>query len=180
MESRVIFSESCKITASYNSLLKTIHSCHIKSYLPRWLWPIRNISHNNIASHREEEEQFVTHKFRPKSSFIPRYKNVIRYTYLSCLEERLLDIKIPSRTHNNLTKEEWNTLRNLKDDPHHKKCWQRICYVVWDREDYLKVAYLLPKILKWTHDVGVETVSWVFLQESMFSLLLEYFYFFVW
>ena len=38
-------------------------------------------------------------------------------TYLSCLEERLLDIEIPSKRFNNLTKEEREILYSLKDDP---------------------------------------------------------------
>ena len=40
----------------------------------------------------------------------------IIYIYLSCLEERLLDIEIPSKRLNNLTKEEREALYSLKDD----------------------------------------------------------------
>ena len=38
------------------------------------------------------ERTFTTDKFRPKSSFNPRDKDAIIENYLSCLEERLLDI----------------------------------------------------------------------------------------
>ena len=38
-------------------------------------------------------------------------------TYLSCLEERLLEIEIPSKRYNNLTKDERDALYSLKDDP---------------------------------------------------------------
>ena len=41
-----------------------------------------------------------------KSFFNPKNKDAIIQTYLSCLEERLLDIEIPSKRYNNLTKEE--------------------------------------------------------------------------
>ena len=49
---------------------------------------------------RNEERTFSVDKLRPKSSFNPRNKD------LSCLEEKLLDIEIPSKRYNNLTKEE--------------------------------------------------------------------------
>ena len=42
---------------------------------------------------RNDERPFAADRFRPpKSSFNPRNKNVIIETYLSCLEERLLDV----------------------------------------------------------------------------------------
>lgn len=41
------------------------------------LWPFRN-----------DEPRFVNDKFRAKSSFNPRKKDVIIETYISCLEER--------------------------------------------------------------------------------------------
>ena len=83
---------------------------------------------------RNDERSFAADRFRPKSSFNPRNKDVIIETYLSCLEERLLDIEIPSKRFNNLTKEEWEVLYSLKDDP-------SIIIKgadkgsVWDRED---------------------------------------------
>ena len=55
---------------------------------------------------RNDEQTFSPGKFRPKSFFNPRNKDAIIKTYLSYLEERLLDIKIHSRRYNNLTKEE--------------------------------------------------------------------------
>ena len=44
---------------------------------------------------RNDERSFAADRFIPKSSFNPRNKDVIIETYLSCLEERLLDIEIP-------------------------------------------------------------------------------------
>ena len=41
---------------------------------------------------------------KPKSAFNPRIKNAVIETYLSCLEESLLDIEIPSKGFTNLTK----------------------------------------------------------------------------
>ena len=83
------------------------------------------------------------YRFRPKSSINPRNKDVIIETYLSCLEERLLDIEIPSKRFNNLTKEEREALYSLKDGPSIiMKCADQCSvFVVWDREDYLKEAY---------------------------------------
>ena len=45
-------------------------------------------------------------KFRPKSTFNPKNKDVITGTYLSSLEEKLLDIDIPKDKFNNLSKGE--------------------------------------------------------------------------
>ena len=44
---------------------------------------------------RNDERTFAAEKFRPKSSFNRRNKDATIETYLSCLEERLLDIEIP-------------------------------------------------------------------------------------
>ena len=65
---------------------------------------------------RNGEPTFSTDKFRPKSSFNLRNKDTITETYLSCLEERLLDIENPSKRYNNLTKEEGDVLYSLRDD----------------------------------------------------------------
>ena len=46
-----------------------------------------------------------------------RTLKVLIETYLSCLEERLLDIEIPSKRFNNLTKEEREALYSLNNDP---------------------------------------------------------------
>ena len=50
---------------------------------------------------RNDERTFTAEKFRPKSSFNPRNKDTIIETYLSSLEERLLDIQIPSKRYAN-------------------------------------------------------------------------------
>ena len=59
------------------------------------------------------------------------------------LKERLLDIEIPSRRYNNLTKKERDDLYSLRDDSTIiVKCADKsLVVVVWDREDYLKKAY---------------------------------------
>ena len=79
---------------------------------------------------RNDEASFVA--YRPKPSFNPRNKNVIIETYLSCLEERLLDIEIPSKRFNNLTKEEQEGFIKGAD---------KGSVALWYREDYLKEAY---------------------------------------
>ena len=55
-------------------------------------------------------------KFRPKSTFNPKNKDVIIETYLSSLEEKLLEIDIPKDKFNNLSKEERNALYSWKND----------------------------------------------------------------
>ena len=99
----------------------------------RWLiWHIRN-----------DERSFVADRFIPKSSINPRNNDVIIETHLSWLEERLIDIEIPSKIFNNLTKEEREALYRLKDDPSIiiKGADKGSVVAVWDREDYLKEAY---------------------------------------
>ena len=88
---------------------------------------------------RNDERPFVTDRFRPKSSFNPTNKDVNIETYLSCLEERLLDIEIPSRF-NNYTN---GRLYSLKDD----SCIiiegtdKGSVVVVWYREHYLNEVF---------------------------------------
>ena len=65
---------------------------------------------------RNDQQSLEADRFRPKFSFNPRNKDVIIETYLSCLEERLLDIETPSKRFNNLTKEELEALYSLKND----------------------------------------------------------------
>ena len=91
---------------------------------------------------RNNEKPFSYEKFRPKSTFNPRNKDTVIETYLSSLEERLLDIDISSKRFNNLTKEERNALYNLRDDPTViiKGADKGSAMVVWDRGDYLKEA----------------------------------------
>ena len=92
---------------------------------------------------RNDERSFVADRFRPKSSFNPRNKGGIIETYLSCLEERILDIENPFIKFNHLTKEEREPLYSLKDDTSIiiKGADKNSVAVVWDREDYLKEAY---------------------------------------
>ena len=80
---------------------------------------------------RNDEQSFAAD--RPKSSFNPRNKDVIIETYLSCLEQRLLDIEIPSKRFKNLAKEEQEAFIKGADIGS--------VIVLWDRKDYLKEAY---------------------------------------
>ena len=56
--------------------------------------------------YRHDERSFSQERFKPKSTFNPRNKDALIETYLSCLEGRLLDIEIPYKRFNNLTKDE--------------------------------------------------------------------------
>ena len=91
---------------------------------------------------RNDERLFSQERFKPKSTFNPRNKDAVIETYLSCLEERLLDIDIPSKRFNNLTKDERNAMYSLKDDKSIiiKGADKGLTVIVWDREDYIKEA----------------------------------------
>ena len=82
-------------------------------------------------------------KFRPKSTFNPKNKDVIIETYLSSLEEKLLDTDIPKDKFNNLSKQETDSLYSLKNDNTIvvKGTEKGSGVVVCDREDYLKEAH---------------------------------------
>ena len=82
-------------------------------------------------------------KFKPKSTFNPKSKDVIIETCLSSSEEKLLDIDNSKDKFNNLSKEERDALYSLEND-------NTIVItgadngsgvVVWDRKDHLKEAY---------------------------------------
>ena len=91
---------------------------------------------------RNDERPFSQERFKPKSTFNRRNKDAVIETYLSCLEERLLDIEIPSKRFNNLTKDERNAMYRLKDDKSIiiKGADKGSAVIVWDREDYIKEA----------------------------------------
>ena len=60
------------------------------------------------------------------------------------MEERLLDIEIPSKRYNNLTKDECDALYSLKDDLSiiiKSAVKGSVVVVAWDREEYLKKIY---------------------------------------
>ena len=65
---------------------------------------------------RNDEKPFPYERFRPKSTFSLRNEDSVTETCLRSQEERLLGIDIYSKRFNNLTKEERNTLYNLRDD----------------------------------------------------------------
>ena len=54
----------------------------------------------------------------------------------------MLDIEIPSNRFNNLSKDEWDAMYNLKDDKSIiiKGGDNGVAVIVWDREDYIKEA----------------------------------------
>ena len=87
---------------------------------------------------RNNERIFDCHtKFRPKSTFDPKNKDIVIETYLSSLEEKILDIDIPKDKFNNLSKEERDALYSFKNDNTIviKGAGKCSGVVVWDRED---------------------------------------------
>ena len=92
-----LLSKSLKFLPTANKIDRAKLKTELEEYgrKLRLMWHFRN-----------GERSFAADRFRPKSSFNPRNKDAIIETYLSCLEERLLDIEIPSKRFNNRTKEE--------------------------------------------------------------------------
>ena len=63
-----------------------------------------------------DKRPFSQEKFKPKSTLNPRKKDAVIETYLSSLEEKLLDKEVPSKKFDNLTKDERNAMYSLKVD----------------------------------------------------------------
>ena len=106
---------------------------------------------------------FSHEKYKHKSTFNTRTNDTIIETYLSCVEDRLLDIEIPSRRFNTLTKNETNTIYSLKDDKTIiiNGADKVAVVILWGRGDFLKEAskkskdkevYLEPKRPECTHE----------------------------
>ena len=97
----------------------------------RLLWHFRD----------EEENNTMINPFRPKSKFNPKGKDAAIEIYLSRLEEETLNIDT-NLDYNNLTRDERNALKQLKNDHSIviKEADKGSGVVVWDREDYLTEA----------------------------------------
>ena len=129
-----LLSKSLKFDPSANKIERTKMKRKLEEY-GRKLPLIRHF--------RNDKRTFSTDKFRPQSSFNPRNKDAIIETYLSSLEQILLDIEIPSKRYKNLTKEERDALYSLRGDSTIiiKGSDKSSVVVFWDRKDYLKEAY---------------------------------------
>ena len=95
---------------------------------------------SGLCGMKNDEKPFPYEKFRPKSTFNPRNKDVIE-TYLSSLEERLFNTDIASKRFDNLTKEDDPTMIIKGND-------NGSVEVVWDREDYLKASKRIKRSMR--------------------------------
>ena len=98
-----------------------------------------------IMWHFRKDERTIhcSKKFRPKSIYNPKNKDVILETYLSSLEEKLLDIDIPKGKFNNLSKVESDAMYSLKIDNTIviKGADKGSGVIASDRKDYLKEVH---------------------------------------
>ena len=86
-----LFSKSLKFVPSANKIDRANLSKELEEYgrKLRLIWHFRN-----------DGQTFSSDKFKPKSAFNPSNKDAIIETYVICLKERLLYIKIPSKRYN--------------------------------------------------------------------------------
>ena len=117
-----LLSKGLKFVPTANKIVRAKVKTELEEY-GRKLW--------HMWHFRNDEQSFAAD--RSKSSFNPRNKDVIIETYLSCLEQRLPDIEIPSKRFKNLAKEEQEAFIKGADIGS--------VVVLWDRKDYLKEAY---------------------------------------
>ena len=91
---------------------------------------------------RNEEDEYEINPFKPKLTFNPRNVDTSIEVYLSCLEDELLNVSAYGSNYSNLTVQEQEALRNLKNDNAIiiKEADKGSGVVIWDREDYLKEA----------------------------------------
>ena len=96
--------------------------------------------HRLIWHFRNDETPFFEERLKLNSNFNPTNKDVVIET--SKLDERLLDIRIPSKRFYNLTKDERTEKNSLKDDkPIIIKVGDKgVEVIVWDHKVYLKEA----------------------------------------
>ena len=89
---------------------------------------------------RNDEKEFDRKKLKSKSTFNPRNKEAAIEIYLSSLEEKLMNIKIPQNKYSSLTREERSAVYNLKNDKNIviKNADKVSTVVIWDRDDYIK------------------------------------------
>ena len=78
-----LLSKGLKLVPTANKIDRAKLKTELEEYgrKPQLIWHFRN-----------DEKPFSYEKFRPKSTFNPRNKDTVIETYLSSLEERLLDI----------------------------------------------------------------------------------------
>ena len=102
-----LLSKGLKFVPTSNHINKARLKMELEAYgrMLRLKWHFRN-----------DEKEFDRKRFKPKSTFNPRNKDAAIEIYLSSLEEKLMNIEIPQNKYNNLTREEWSALYNLKND----------------------------------------------------------------
>ena len=91
---------------------------------------------------RHEEEEFSTNPFKHKSTYHPKNEDAAIEVYLSTIEEQILGIHEQGSNYSNLTVDEREALRTLRNDSEIiiKSADKGSGVVVWDKEDYLKEA----------------------------------------
>ena len=91
---------------------------------------------------RNDERSFAADRFRPKSSFNPRNKESSQRHVLAACKKDYQTLRFLLKDLTILQKEEREALYSLKDDPSIiiKGADKGSVVVVWDKEDYLKVA----------------------------------------
>ena len=128
-----LLSKGLKFVPTSNHITKARLKMELEAYsrMLRLKWHFRN-----------DEKEFDRKRFKPKSTFNPRNKDVAIEIYLSSLEEKLMNIEIPQNKYNNLTREERTALYDLKNDKNIiiKSADKGSAVVVWDSEDYIKEA----------------------------------------
>ena len=80
--------------------------------------------------------------YRPPSDWTPEINDVHLEMYLSELEEQLMKISEQGYNYPNLTVEEREALKSLRNDPSIiiKEANKGSAVVIWDREDYIREA----------------------------------------
>ena len=90
---------------------------------------------------RDLEEDFSINPFKKRSTFNPKHDSAIE-VYLSVIEQQIMDIEEGGSNFSNLSFEEREALKGLRNDSEIiiKSADKGSGVVVWDREDYLKEA----------------------------------------
>ena len=113
----------------------------LSEFLDHHLKPLMKQGESYIKDTGDFHWRFL-HKFKSKSIFKPRNKDVKIEIYLSSLGEKLMSNEIPKDKYNNLARAKRGALFYLKNDKAIviKGADKGSTVIVWDRDDYIQEA----------------------------------------
>ena len=169
-----LLSKGLKFVPTSNHINKARLKMELEAYdrMLRLKWHFRN-----------DEKEFDRKRFKPKSTFNPRNKDAAIEIYLSSLEERLMNIEILQSKYNNLTREEWTALYDLKNDKNiiiksadkgsaaekqlgDKDVYEEVCN---DAEPLISAIHKAMEKIRKRGDLDADTIKYFMVKDPKFA-----------